>query len=52
MGVRYYRSELPFAKLNMTDFRNKKAQLWLTNQRDALNPGHVSLKGIESDAIR
>ena len=31
---------------------NKKAQLSLTNPRDAWNPGHGSLKRIESDIIR
>jgi len=33
-------------------FKNKKAQLSLTNPRDAWNPGHWSLKGSESDTIR
>jgi len=31
---------------------NKKAQLSLTNPRDAWNSGHESFKGIESDTIR
>jgi len=40
-----------FISLSHTN-RYKKAQLWLTNQHDAFNPGHGSLNGIKINTIR
>jgi len=45
-------SENPRGIFLLTLYENKKAQLSLTNARDAWNAGHGSLKGIESDTIR
>ena len=48
----FYTSSKQISGYAPGEIKQKKAQLSLTNPRNAWNSGHGSLKGIESDTIR